>query len=131
MDCSPPGSSVHGILQARILEPCCHFLLQGIFLTWELNLGLLHYRQILYQLSYKGSPISNIKGSQIFSQSSPNLPFPQVSIHISNSLLNTISFTSNITQQGFLGGSEIENLPANAGDTGSIPGLGRSHTRSN
>ena len=32
MDCSPPGSSVHGILQARILE-CCHFLLQGIFPT--------------------------------------------------------------------------------------------------
>ena len=23
MDCGPPGSSVHGILQARILEPCC------------------------------------------------------------------------------------------------------------
>ena len=28
MDCSPPGSSVHGILQARILEGC-HALLQG------------------------------------------------------------------------------------------------------
>ena len=27
MACSPPGSSVHGIFQARILE--CHFLLQG------------------------------------------------------------------------------------------------------
>ena len=32
-DCSPPGSSVCGILQARILEWVCHFLLQGIFLT--------------------------------------------------------------------------------------------------
>ena len=30
VDCSPPGSSVHGILQARTLE-CCHALLQGIF----------------------------------------------------------------------------------------------------
>ena len=39
MDCSPPGSSVHGILQARILE--CHFLFQGIFLTQGLNLCLL------------------------------------------------------------------------------------------
>ena len=28
MDCSPPGSSVHGISQARILEVGCHFLLQ-------------------------------------------------------------------------------------------------------
>ena len=34
MDCSPPGSSVHGILHARIL-------LQGIFLTEGLNLRLL------------------------------------------------------------------------------------------
>ena len=30
-------------------------LLQGIFLTQELNWGLLHCRQILYQLSYQGS----------------------------------------------------------------------------
>ena len=31
-------------------------LLQGIFLTQELNPGLLQCRQILYQLSYQGSP---------------------------------------------------------------------------
>ena len=31
-------------------------LLQQIFLTQELNWGLLHCRQILYQLSYQGSP---------------------------------------------------------------------------
>ena len=31
----------------------CYFLLQGIFLTQESNPGLLHCRQILYQLSYK------------------------------------------------------------------------------
>ena len=35
-------------------------LLQGLFLTQELNWGLLNCRQILYQLSYQGSP----KGSQ-------------------------------------------------------------------
>ena len=29
--------------------------------------------------------------------------------------------------QGFPGGAVVENLPANAGDTGSSPGLGRSH----
>ena len=28
---------------------------------------------------------------------------------------------------GFSGGAVVENLPANAGDTGSSPGLGRSH----
>ena len=31
MDSGPPGSSDHGISQARILELGCHFLLQGIF----------------------------------------------------------------------------------------------------
>ena len=33
------------------------FLLQGIFPTQESNQGLLHCRQILYQLSYQGSPL--------------------------------------------------------------------------
>ena len=40
MDCTPPGSSVRGILQARILE--WHALLQGIFLTQGSNPHLLH-----------------------------------------------------------------------------------------
>ena len=35
----------------------CHFLLQGIFPTQGLNLGLLPCRQIPYGLSYEGSPI--------------------------------------------------------------------------
>ena len=30
-------------------------------------------------------------------------------------------------EKGFPGGTVVENLPANAGDTGSSPGLGRSH----
>ena len=46
MDCT-----MHGILQGRILS-----LLQGIFPTQGSNPGLLHCRQILYQLSLKGSP---------------------------------------------------------------------------
>ena len=41
---------VHGILQARILEWVGHPLLQRIFLTQGLNLGLLYCRQILYHL---------------------------------------------------------------------------------
>ena len=55
MNCSPPGSSVHGILQARILEWVgSHSLLQEIFLTQGLNPGLLHCRQILYSLNHQG-----------------------------------------------------------------------------
>ena len=32
-----------------------------------------------------------------------------------------------ISSRDFPGGPMVKNLPANAGDTGSIPGLGRSH----
>ena len=52
MDCSPPGSSVNGISQARILGVGSHSLLQGIFLARGLNTGLLRCRQILYYLSH-------------------------------------------------------------------------------
>ena len=41
MDCSLPGSSVHGILPGKNTEVDVHALLQGIFPTQELNLGLL------------------------------------------------------------------------------------------
>ena len=34
----------------------CHSLLQGIFLTHGVNPGLLHCKQIVYHLSYQGSP---------------------------------------------------------------------------
>jgi len=36
-------------------EGSCHFLLQGNFLTQELNPGLLQCRKMLYGLSYAGS----------------------------------------------------------------------------
>ena len=47
-DCSLPGSSVHGISQARILEWVNISSSRGIFLTKGSNLGLLLGRQILY-----------------------------------------------------------------------------------
>ena len=39
----------------KITRVGCHFLLQGIFPTQGLNLGLLHCRQTLYRLSHKGN----------------------------------------------------------------------------
>ena len=53
MDCRPPGSSVHGILQAKILEWGSHSLFQGIFLTQGLNPGLLLCRHIFYHLNHQ------------------------------------------------------------------------------
>ena len=41
-DCSPPGSSVHGIFSSKNIGVGCHFLLPGIFLTQGWNLRLLH-----------------------------------------------------------------------------------------
>ena len=49
-----PGSSVQGILQARILTGVgCHSHLQGIFSTKGMNPGLPHFGQILYCLSHQ------------------------------------------------------------------------------
>ena len=56
MDCSPTGSSVQEILQARNTGVSSNSLLQGIFPTQGLNPGLPHCRQILYGLSHQGSP---------------------------------------------------------------------------
>ena len=52
--CQAPLSM--GILQAKNTRMGGHFLLQGIFLTQGSNPGLLHCRQILYQLSCQGRP---------------------------------------------------------------------------
>ena len=57
---------LHGLLPTKLLCPWdslgkntgvdFHALLQGIFPTQGLNLGLPHCRQILYHLSHQGSP---------------------------------------------------------------------------
>ena len=64
VSCSVMSDSLqyHGLQPSRLLCPQnspgkntgvgCHALLQGIFLTQELNLGILHCSQILYQLSH-------------------------------------------------------------------------------
>ena len=61
MDCSPPGSSALGDSPGKNTEVGCHFLLQQIFLTQGLNPDLPHCRQILYHLSYPGSPLIGIE----------------------------------------------------------------------
>ena len=46
-------ASLHGILQARILEWVAIPFSSGSSLMQELNLGLLHCKQILYHLSHQ------------------------------------------------------------------------------
>ena len=48
-----------------------------------------------------------------------------IRVHISFQISVFVFFRKRA--RGFPGGAVVENLPANAGDTGSSPGLGRSH----
>ena len=65
MDYSLPGSSLHEILPARILEEVATAFSKGIFPIQGLNPGLLHCRQILYHLSFWGS-LAYLKTVNIF-----------------------------------------------------------------
>ena len=57
IDCSPPDSSVHGDSPGKNTGVGRLSLLQGIFPIQESNRGLLHCKQILYQLCYQRSPV--------------------------------------------------------------------------
>ena len=54
MDCSQPGSSVHGIFPGKNTGVGCNFLIQGLLLIQGSNLGLPHCRQTLYHLNHQG-----------------------------------------------------------------------------
>ena len=56
MDCTPPGSSIHGDSPGKNTGVDCHALLQGIFPTKGLKPDLPYCRWILYHLSHQGSP---------------------------------------------------------------------------
>ena len=53
------ASLSNNILPGKNTGVSNHSLLQEIFPTQGLNLGLLHYRQILYHLSHQGTPEVN------------------------------------------------------------------------
>jgi len=56
MDCSPPGSSVHGILQARILEWVAISFSRGSSPPRDQTHISCIDRRVLYELSHWGSP---------------------------------------------------------------------------
>ena len=62
MDCSLPCSSVHGILQARILEWVTISFSRGSSQCKDQTWVFPHYRQILYCLNHQESPIQWLLG---------------------------------------------------------------------
>ena len=54
MDCNLPGSSVHGIFQARVLEWVAISFSRGHSWPRDQTPDLLHFRQMLYHLSHQG-----------------------------------------------------------------------------
>ena len=70
-----------------------HSLLQGIFQTQGSNLGLLHYRKILYHLSHQGSPMTPLW------QSIPSICFVYISHNIHHHLTLTFTHVSLVLSQ--------------------------------
>ena len=56
VNCSPPGSSIHGESPVKNPGVCFHALLQGIFPSQGSNPSFPHCRRIIYCLSHQGSP---------------------------------------------------------------------------
>ena len=78
MDCSLPGSSVHGDSPGKNTGVGCHSLLQGIFPTQGLNLDLLHYRRVLYHWATRearGQTWTYSSGSRVLIIRSPGKSF--------------------------------------------------------
>ena len=91
-------------------------LLQGIFPTQGSNPALPHCRWILYQMSHKGS-LSTTVGSLSFLQRI----FPTQEL-----IWDCLHCRWILYQLSYQGSPVVKNLPANSGDLGLIPGLGRS-----
>ena len=67
MDCSPPGSSVHGILQARLLE-CISSPFSTDLPDPGIEPRLLDCRQIIYCLSHQRSPLQVLQRAKRISR---------------------------------------------------------------
>ena len=111
MDCSPPGSSVHGISQARILE--------WIAISFSRFRVTLNPRWSHFRILHLQRPFWQIKSHSKFQGSGLDL-FGRRSL--STTEPSTPSWFSRCIDWDFPGGPEVKKSPANAGDTCLIPG---------
>ena len=129
MDCSLPGSSVHGDPPGKNTGVGCQILCQRIFPIQGSNPGLLHCWRILYHLSHQGSHYTK-KEQFIYLSSYFGLwGCSYFFFSIVNSVENH-SYTSSFMQiykvfMNFPGGSDGKESVCNVGDQGLIHGLGK------
>jgi len=79
-------------------------LLQRIFLTQELNWGLLHCRRILYKPSYKGSPI-------VFTNWEITTGRPQRYCAFSSRQLQKREYQNKVSHMGVFPGGPVAKIP--------------------
>ena len=91
---------------------------------------------VRFKDSYKNNPRAKIQNEVESLNKRVDTSYLRVLLHLfwfaANSVSVLYAFFRNVRgfpggAVGFPGGAVVENLPANAGDTGSSPGLGRSH----
>ena len=136
MDCSLPGSSVHGILQARILERVAISSSRGSSWprNWALDSVFPAFAGRFFTsgaTSYQGSPFSLLIlffFTKIYFDKSSLQPRSYLEFHVENwfHLNKRDKLTCKKVHLDFPGSPVDGNPPANAWDMGSIPGLGRS-----
>ena len=137
MDCNPPGSSVHGVLQARILEWVAISSSRGSYLPRDqTHVSYIFLTLVPWALRISAAiPVVKTTGPTPYSS--------EIIVHSIRKMSQTLGLNQgqfccpgDIWQrkpgnilEGFPGGSLVKNPPANEGDTGdvgSIPGSGKS-----
>ena len=97
-------------------EPFLHFM------EWVLRLIIiLKFNSTTRHLFF------GIKNMGVRAGGRPWCEGPEIQNGIVLSDLHCVGWVDLTSSQGFPGGAVVESLPANAGDTGSSPGLGGSH----
>jgi len=126
MDCSPPGSSVHATLQARILEQVAISFSRGssgprdqTIVSCIVCIG----RWLLYHCATWEAVQFILAPGNFFCMCSPVLKISRIDI---SPFFEADSLMSLYIERASLVAQTVKNLLAVLGDLGSIPGLGRS-----
>ena len=90
MDCSPPGFSYSWNFPGKSTGVGWHFLLQGMFLAQGLNLGLLHWRQMLLPSEPPGKPNKAKSFCKELVQLGLTLPFKKIPLLLKKKIVDVV-----------------------------------------